>query len=459
MCFIAVDLGATFIKGAVIDTQKLCLTDITKVSFPGFIEGLPSSFREVEPARIVLAVKTLVSDLLRKSPDCEGLVMCSQMHGLVLTDENGIAISNFISWQDGRTLLSHPNGHGSYFDVICSRISDRANQISGSELKPGLPVCTLFWLSENDQLKPNAIPVSLADFVLSCLCGTTPVTDLTNASACGAVDLKTMDWNHEILSNLGLADLQWPEIVEHGRIVGNLEVDGRCITCYTPVGDQQCALLGCFLQDGELSLNISTGSQVSMVLPELGFGDYQVRPFFDGFFIKTITHIPAGRSLNILLKLLCELPRLQNVKIEDPWPYIIAAVDQIKKTDLKIDLSVFQGVYKTKGCIANIREDNLSVGHLFCAAFHHMSENYYSCALRLSRKSKWNRIVFSGGIARKIEILRKIIVKNFNHVDYRLCDVIDETLVGLSALAFFFSGRTNSIKEGANFVRSNFQLQ
>ena len=67
------------------------------------------------------------------------------------------------------------------------------------------------------------------------------------------------------------------------------------------------AILGALLQRDELSLNISTGSQVSLLKPKVEFGNFQTRPFFDGRFSITITHIPAGRALNALVKLLSEL--------------------------------------------------------------------------------------------------------------------------------------------------------
>ena len=54
-----------------------------------------------------------------------------------------------------------------------------------------------------------------------------------------------------------------------------------------------------------------------------------------------------------------------------------------------------------RGRIANIREDNCTVGHLFAAAFRAMAGNYAICADRLSPGRDWQRIVFSGGLAKR----------------------------------------------------------
>ena len=86
------------------------------------------------------------------------------------------------------------------------------------------------------------------------------------------------------------------------------------------MGDHQAALAGAFLGERELSLNISTGSQASLFTPTWQPGNYQTRPFFDGRFLNTITHIPAGRALNVLFKLLTELAEAQRLACVIPGP-------------------------------------------------------------------------------------------------------------------------------------------
>jgi len=43
-----------------------------------------------------------------------------------------------------------------------------------------------------------------------------------------------------------------------------MQVGSRTIPRYTPVGDYQCAMIGTLLQQAELSLNLSAGSQVGL---------------------------------------------------------------------------------------------------------------------------------------------------------------------------------------------------
>jgi glycerol kinase len=99
---------------------------------------------------------------------------------------------------------------------------------------------------------------SLPDYVLANLGGRAPTTDPTNAAAHGLYDLDQHDWHRGIIEKLGLDLLRWPEIHSFRELTGDIEIDGKRLRCFTPVGDQQCALAGAALTEGELSLNIST---------------------------------------------------------------------------------------------------------------------------------------------------------------------------------------------------------
>jgi sugar (pentulose or hexulose) kinase len=317
----------------------------------------------------------------------------------------------------------------------------------GNETRPGLPIGLLFWLAEQGQLPGAAVTMaSLPDFVLANLCQTTPTIETSHAQAHGALNLETLDWHRPALARLGLDGLRWPEIRPHGAAVGKLPFGSSRVPCYTPVGDYQCALAGALVQPGELSLNISTGSQASLLRPRLEFGDYQTRPFFDGRFSNTITHIPAGRALNALVSLLGELAHRQGLELADPWDEVARAAAEVDETDLRVNLAFFASSCGDRGEIANIREENMTVGHLFRAAFENMAENYYRSAVRLSPEAGWRNLVFSGGLGIKFGVLRAIIQRRFG-AEYRVCPSPEDTMLGLLALALAFSGRMRSVEE------------
>jgi len=453
--YIAIDIGTSFIKGGLLDLAQYRLHQIRRVPFPDPLPGGPPLHYAVDPRSVAQAVEGLIAELLQAEPACDGLVLCSQMHGLVLMNERGEPLSDAITWRDQRALQPHPSGQGSTFDVLLAHLSPTERQELGNGLRAGLPICTLFWWAtrEPDRLE-GAIPATLPDFVLTHLCAASQPAGVepTNAAAHGVFNVARGDWHWPVIERLGLNRLQWPTVRQVNEPIGVLRRGQRELTCYAPVGDHQCALAGTLLETGELSLNISTGSQVSLVTPNVRFGPYEIRPYFDDRYLNTVVQIPAGRALDGLVDLLTELARGQGVTLSDPWPYIADATAAVEQTDLDVNLSFFASALGSHGHIDNMREDNMSVGHLFRAAFQSMAATYHAYAQHLSPEQTWSRLVFSGGLAQKQETLRQLIVQTFD-CDYRLTASTEDTLLGLLTLALFASGETESVAQAADLVR------
>ncbi|MBI5877420.1 MAG: hypothetical protein HZB53_07200 [Chloroflexi bacterium] len=251
---LAIDLGTSFLKGAVLDLDALSITHLQRLPFPDPVGGLPDLFCEIDVERVIDATRTLIRALLPNAPGCEGIVACGQMGGLVLSDRDGAPLSNYISWRDQRLLMPHPSRQSTYWDRFARMIDDVDSRQLGREVRPGLPVSFLYWLRERGELPANAaIAASLPDFVLGRLCGARPATDITNAV--GAVNVESGDWHHDLFERLGLGSIGWPVLGDVRTVVGTLEIDGRRLTCYAPAGDHQTALAGAFIAPGELSIN------------------------------------------------------------------------------------------------------------------------------------------------------------------------------------------------------------
>ena len=452
MSFLGIDIGTSFIKGAVLYPEVHQLGHIKRFRFPDAIHTGNPLHCEYDPREIVKAVKSLIHELAPHVPDCEGLVMCSQMHGLLLMNDKNEPMSNCITWQDQRAMMPHPSGGGTYYDVLMRRISREVCKEVGNELKPARPICFLFWLAENGMIEPGLIPASLPDFILSTLCGSNPGVETTNASAYGGLNLRTFDWHHGLIRELGLDHLRWPTLRKNGEVVGYLELGSRTVPCFTPVGDAQAALAGALLTPEELSLNISTGSQISRLTARLDLGDYQTRPYFDGIFLNTNADTPAGRSLDVLVDLLTELTSAHRMSAETAWNYIAGETEKVPDTGLEFDLNFFPEPGEDYGKIAGIRGDNLTIGHLFRAAFKNMADRYYSAALQLWPDRSWHKLLFSGGLALKLETLRETIQKKFG-TEYRVAPYAEDTLYGLLILATVFSGRARSVEEVTRRLR------
>lgn len=450
MRYIGVDLGTSFIKGAVLDLERLSVGRARHAPSPPPLAGLPPLYTELDPERFVTATRLLIEELLREAPDSRGVLMCGQMGGLVPLSPSGEALSSYVSWLDKRLLQPYPSGGGSYYDALVGRLTPGDWAALGREIRPGTPLSYLFWFAEQRPARPIPAVATLPDFVMARLCGAAPATHPSNAV--GAIDLMARDWDYPLFERLGFPGVRWPTLREIGEPVGEAWVGGRRLVCYPPVGDHPCALAGALLEFGELSLNISTGSQVSLRSERVEPGEYQTIPFFDGQFLNRISNLPAGRALTALVRLLSELAGAEGIPLADPWTYIARQAALAPAGGPVADLAFFPTPFGECGSFTNLREENLTVGGLFRAAFLDMAEKYHASARRLSAGEEWRRLVFSGGLPQKLALLRELIAGRFGR-ESRLCSAPEDSLQGLLVLALAVSGRAPSVQEAMGQLR------
>jgi sugar (pentulose or hexulose) kinase len=348
MSFVALDIGTSFIKGAILDTRARAICHVRRVPFPAPVAGLPPAHVEIDPQAVTAAVDQLMGQLAPLADACQGVLLCGQMGGIVLVDAKGRPRTNYISWRDQRVLEpcndggTNAAGSTTWLDRVAALITPAQLAELGNELRPGSCTALLYWLT---QCRPNvtsrAIPLSLPAFVAGHLTGTIPAEDPT--IAIGGLDVRTGRWHHQAFAALGIDGFDWPEVDATRAPIGHVRFGGAQVPCFPAVGDHQCALLGVGLEVDELSVNVSTGSQVSRLAPQSCPGPYQERHYFDGCLVQTITHLPAGRSLDALVALLTELPRAQGLTCPDPWSYIAENAVAASDDGMAVDLAFFAG--------------------------------------------------------------------------------------------------------------------
>lgn len=432
--YLGVDAGTSFLKAAVLNIDSMEVRSVQRTAFPDLLPSRPSRHVEADPEDVLRKVETLLDGLLENCPNPAGIVLCGQMHGVVLVDSSGNAASPYMPWLDARVPPA-------YFNDLSRRLTPRQHVELGNEFRPNTALPLLHWLKAQD-----VTPVSIADYVAAKLCNAPPILDPTQAAAFGALHLDTLSWHQDVLAALDLDRLRWPAVRPPGSPIGSW----RGIPCYPSIGDQQCALAGALLAQGELAINIGTGSQVARLgAPKSGDQNHQVRPYFDGAFLHTITHIPGGRALSALVKLLSELGGIDEA---EAWPYIDKAVDSVRETDARAGMAFYPGACGQTGFLDNLHEGNLSVGHIFRAAYESMACNYEACAHRLDPDKELKQIVYAGGVARRNTTLRDLISAQLE-LPYRLSPHAEDTLVGLLVFATALH-RGSSVQAVAEALRA-----
>lgn len=427
---LGIDIGSSSIKGAVLDLDSALVGTPVTHMFPAPVSGLPVGWFEVDPFEVCHATQNVLSSLCEQAPDAELLCISAQMGGLILIDDRSEPLTNYISWRDQRTL-EPLDGAQPYIEHVrqCWQAANLLSEL-GNELQAGSTAALMGWFSRKGMVPQHAQPATIGDFVIARLVGH-PVP-MHATQAIGMLDLQQSQWHRPALHELGLDDPKLPELQLDEQCVGVVKFQQQSLRVFGAYGDQQCALRGAKLQTGELSLNISTGSQVSRRVSHFQPGPFQSRKYFFGDTLDTVTHLPAGRSLNVLVDLLTELARAQNLSLQDPWATITQLIANVSDTDLSVNPALFPGPTGERGVIENISTDNLNVGTLFHATFRSMADNYASVAERFAPAS-WSQVVLTGGLTQRAPRLRELLQERFSSPIRE--SVGEETLAGLLDIA------------------------
>lgn len=226
-----------------------------------------SGWVEHDPLELLAHSQEVVKNALAKSghsaANLAAVGITNQRETTVAWDRRtGRPYTNAIVWQDTRTA------------EICAQLAADGGQNRFRE-KTGLPLATYFsgpkirWILDNvpgvraDAERGNALFGTIDSWLIWNLSGGPEhgahVTDVTNASRTLLMDLRTLDWDSEILEILGIPRSMLPKIEPSAQVYGYADfLDGVPIA--GDLGDQQAALFGqaCF-GPGEAKNTYGTG--------------------------------------------------------------------------------------------------------------------------------------------------------------------------------------------------------
>jgi glycerol kinase len=242
---------------------------------PGWVEHDALEIWQNTQDVIQGAIAKVSSDQLSVVSEIAAIGVTNQRETTVVWDKKtGKPIYNAIVWQDTRT------------DVIINKFAKNGGQ-DRFRKKTGLPLATYFsgpkikWILENvkgakEKAKKGEILFGNIDSWLIWNLTGEHITDVTNASRTMLMNLKTLDWDAEILKVMGIPKNILPKIKSSSEVYGYIksknalggvpaaEDGGLSMLKGIPVagdlGDQQAALFGqtCF-KVGEAKNTYGTG--------------------------------------------------------------------------------------------------------------------------------------------------------------------------------------------------------
>jgi glycerol kinase len=230
---------------------------------PGWVEH---DAKEVW-ARTQEVVDEAMSSAGASGDDISGVGITNQRETAVVWDRTtGEPVMNAIVWQDTRT------------DRLVDEFSRDGGQARFQE-KVGLPLATYFsgpkirWILDNvdgaaDKAESGDLLFGNMDtWVIWNLTGGTDgglhITDVTNASRTMLMDLKTLDWDEDVMGVMGVPRAMLPEIKASSAVYGEVSSGGALqgVPIAGDLGDQQAATFGqtCFAV-GEAKNTYGTGN-------------------------------------------------------------------------------------------------------------------------------------------------------------------------------------------------------
>lgn len=230
---------------------------------PGFVEH--------DPMEIIQRTEEVIQTTLNiagiRPEEIAAVGITNQRETTIVWDKlTGKPYYNGLVWQDTRT------------SEICNDLSKDGGQDRFRE-KTGLPLATYFsgpklkWLLDNiPQIRQAAgngtalfgnIDTWLIWNLTGGVDGGLHITDVTNASRTMLMDLKTLDWDEELLETFGVPRGMLPEIRSSSEVYGFTAKTGpfqSIIPIAGDLGDQQAALFGqtCYTE-GQAKNTYGTG--------------------------------------------------------------------------------------------------------------------------------------------------------------------------------------------------------
>jgi sugar (pentulose or hexulose) kinase len=258
---ITVDVGTTSVRACLYGLGADLLFMTQRENVPLFYDDGRVEQDPVACQTRVRAVLSACADAARlkgMEPLC--VAITAQRSSVIPVDRHGTCLHPAIMWQDRRT-------------AALARDLDAANPLvygkTGLRISPVFSAVKMTWLRRNrpDVWRKTHKMLGIQDWIVHGLTGAF-VTDQTFGSRTNLLNLRTRQWDPELLSLFEVEAGMLCDLVAPGSVVGGLSAPVATaigLRAGLPVvsagGDQQCAALGLGLFSGERAVsNTGTGS-------------------------------------------------------------------------------------------------------------------------------------------------------------------------------------------------------
>ena len=270
MNVLIVDAGTSSMRGVLMNEEAEVLFQTRKRYHPEFCSAVKVIQNPLVWKKALTEIGTEVQEwagMNQKSIDAVSLT--AQRTSVMLTDQDGNAITDAVMWQDKRNLQ------------LCRELRERNKEIierSGNTINPVFSGSKIAWLrQEMPEAYDQAEKVlTVSDYLLYQMTGNFR-SDRTYASRSHLMNLRTGWWDPVLLEIFDVEENKLCELIEpgekHGTLTRRFSAETGIpegISVYSPGGDQQCASLGMgILKEGNLEITSGTGAFIAGITKKL----------------------------------------------------------------------------------------------------------------------------------------------------------------------------------------------
>lgn len=431
---ILVDFGTSRVKAGLLDLETRSIGISVECPAPeprwgknGEVETDPFLYRD--------ALLHTAGRLAQQEPSADKLWLCSEMHGFVLDDGKGAPLTPYVSWRDQRASR---DGSPSTLARFERRFGDEFQSFTGMALRPGLPALTLAHLSRLQRIPAGARFLSLPEWLVVCAGRSAGIAHETIAAASGLYDIETRRWSESILAEVG-AELLLSEVsTKIDEPIGTLQLAGRDLEMFGGIGDMQAAMLGAGVPArAGIAVNLGTGSQVARAMARSPGLRGERRPYFGDKVLGCVTHIPAGRALNLFSALADGFAVAARGRAGVFWDLLSGATaEAILAAPLQVNLNVFDGAWRFSGggSVGGLLEGCSSAEQWVASVARAWLAQYADAIALLDPDRTVAQIALAGGLARRVSPAAAVL-RALTRREILAPGREEETIAGLATLA------------------------
>lgn len=270
---IGVDIGTTGVRSVAYEYGSATACAIATDEYPLFTDQSGAADQDANTilAATLTVVNQTISQLGDEAKKIKAIAFSSVFHSFLALDERGEPITRLMTWGDSRGQI--------YLDEVKGLInSEQLYHRTGCPLHPMYSLLKIYWLKKN---QPHLYAKTrwfstIKDYVFYHFTGKR-VVDKSIASGSGCYNIKTLEWDKEVLALLSISDSHMPKVVPttHYETLSDDKVKLLGLPHSVPViigaGDGMMANVGVgAIKPGQINITIGTSGAIRMAadLPE-----------------------------------------------------------------------------------------------------------------------------------------------------------------------------------------------